>query len=378
MSNPSRRLIRVLFPCGFMLLTIPSAFSQALSQEAIVQGTIVQGTMEEIRRAPESIPKAEPELPSPIYACWNLSYQVNGIGVGRELKLKGDQGALSSTAVNASTKQPEIIQQAVKVSDVDSDGWLRRQIFLWANRLKQRSTTEYELAQVKRQIESGSLKGAALEQAKQLQQTLQALLSDPNAQAVMLSAARADAVQRYRQSQQAIKAQTRSAEQQLDAQVGQRIAQIRSALNDKNQRSQLDDQIKQITAAINSGQLKTDQLAQAKSALRELQLLRSDPNSVNQRAKEFRDQQLRTIRNNEQTALAQAQTDLSKQMLIVDNLDNVLVVVTSEANRDQTRQAGNFSPQAFSLQLKDGNYSARTCNAQGECFPVEVRARSSR
>ncbi|GAP97214.1 hypothetical protein NIES2104_37610 [Leptolyngbya sp. NIES-2104] len=345
MSKILQGLIRLtlLFSC---CLLVSSAFPQAIAAEQY-----------------DDI--AQQEIPSPIYACWRLSYSFNGTIAERELKLEGDRGMLSTL-----TAKPSVIP--VKVSDVDTDGWLRRQMFLWSNRLKQRSTTEYELAQVKQRIESGSLNGEALERAKKIQQNLQMILSDPNAQATVLKDAKADVVLGFRQTQQKIESESKLAEQQLEEQIKQRTAQIRSLLSDEKQRSQLDDQIKQLNAAISSGQLKDEQLQQAKRTLSELQTLRSNPSSIDQRAKEFRTLQLQNVQRRKRDLLDQAQTELSKQMLILDNSDNVLMLVTAQPEKEQ--KAGGFSPQAFSLQLKDGNYSAKTCNVQGECFPVEVKA----
>ncbi|GAP96423.1 hypothetical protein NIES2104_29600 [Leptolyngbya sp. NIES-2104] len=96
--------------------------------------------------------------------------------------------------------------------------------------------------------------------------------------------------------------EAKDAESQLDVQVQQRQQQITAALRDPNQAKQLDDQLKQIDAAIASGQLKGDQLEQARRAQKELQALKANPNSVADRAKEFRNQQLTGLRERRQTA----------------------------------------------------------------------------
>ncbi|MBW4444106.1 MAG: HpsJ family protein [Plectolyngbya sp. WJT66-NPBG17] len=114
------------------------------------------------------------------------------------------------------------------------------------------------------------------------------------------------------QALERIDQQTRDAESQLNAQVQQRQDQISAALRDPNQAKQLDDQLKQIDAAIASGQLKGDQLTQAQRAQKELQALKANPNSVADRAKEFRNTQLTKIREDRTKAESQARGEFWK------------------------------------------------------------------
>ncbi|MBW4422472.1 MAG: HpsJ family protein [Myxacorys californica WJT36-NPBG1] len=102
------------------------------------------------------------------------------------------------------------------------------------------------------------------------------------------------------------------AENQLDTQVQQRQGQIQAALKDPAQIKQLDDRIKQINDAISSGQLKGDQQAQAQQALKELQALKTDPNAIEGRAKDFRNQKLIEIRDRKQQLENQAKGDFWK------------------------------------------------------------------
>ncbi|MER3433418.1 MAG: hypothetical protein C4288_08300 [Leptolyngbya sp. ERB_1_1] len=114
------------------------------------------------------------------------------------------------------------------------------------------------------------------------------------------------------QALERIDRESRDAESQLNAQVQQRQDQISAALRDPNQARQLDDQLKQIDAAIASGQLKGDQLVQAQRAQKELQALKANPNSVADRAKEFRNQQLTGLRDRRQQAESQARGEFWK------------------------------------------------------------------
>ncbi|MBW4422355.1 MAG: hypothetical protein KME13_24610 [Myxacorys californica WJT36-NPBG1] len=363
MNKPSHLLIRlaVFFPCWLTVLPTPSAFSQ-----------LPAGTSRTELPSVERLFKGEFDLFSPFYDCWNLSYRLNDVAYERQLQLKGELGTLSTTILNPSTKQRERVQQAVRVSDAG----LRRQIFLGLDRIKQRRATEHVLSLISRQIESGRLKGEPLKDAKQFQQTLQTLLTHPNPQEVLLKAMKAEAVKGFQQDQQRIEAETREAEKILDEGIEQRRQQIVTILNDKEQRGQLDGQIKQITEAINSNQLEGEQLKAAKQALVELQALRSNPaNAYTKRSQAFRDQKLQEIRSRRQSLLEQAQNELSKQMLVVDNMDNGLVVVTSQtSDRDTSPRAAMTHSQAFALQIRNGNYSAKTCSAKGDCAPVEVMA----
>lgn len=114
------------------------------------------------------------------------------------------------------------------------------------------------------------------------------------------------------QALERIDQQSRTTEGQLNAQVQQRQDQISAALRDPNQSKQLDDQLRQIDAAIASGQLKGDQLEQARSAQKELQALKTNPNSVADRAKEFRNTQLTKIREERTKAEGQARSEFWK------------------------------------------------------------------
>jgi hypothetical protein len=114
------------------------------------------------------------------------------------------------------------------------------------------------------------------------------------------------------QALEQIDQRAKTAESQLNAQVQQRQDQISAALRDPNQSKQLDDQLRQIDAAIASGQLKGDQLAQAQRAQKELQALKANPNSVADRAKEFRNSQLTTIREQRTQAERQARSEFWK------------------------------------------------------------------
>jgi hypothetical protein len=102
------------------------------------------------------------------------------------------------------------------------------------------------------------------------------------------------------------------AESQLDAQVQQRRDQITNALKDPNQARQLDEQLKQIDAAINSNKVQGDQLEQLRRAQKELQALKANPNSVDERAKEFRNQRLTEIRDRRQQLESQARSEFWK------------------------------------------------------------------
>jgi hypothetical protein len=102
------------------------------------------------------------------------------------------------------------------------------------------------------------------------------------------------------------------AESQLDAQVQQRRDQITNALKDPNQARQLDEQLKQIDAAITSNRVQGEQLEQLKRAQKELQALKANPNSVDERAKEFRNQRLTEIRDRRQQLEKQARSEFWK------------------------------------------------------------------
>jgi hypothetical protein len=358
----SHRLPRLVicFPYWLALLTVSSLFSSLAVAESPSPQSVERSS------------KRSPGLSSPMYACWKLSYRLNDIAYQSQLKLEDGRGTLAATMVNSTTKPSATSERPVRVSDVDTNGWLRQQQFLWFNRIKQRSTTERELALVSQRIKSGSLNGRQLETAQQFQQALQALLSSSNPQAVGLNAVKAEAVERFRQTQQMIKGQAQEAEQQLETQVEQRRQQIITALRDPNAAKKLDAELKQIEVALNSNQLQGTQRTQLELARKELQALRANPNSVNQRAKEFRDQRLQDIRNRRQSLLEQAQGDLTQQMLTLDSGDNGLMVVPSGTSRNNlSRQVETRSP-AFSLQIKNGTYTAQACNANGVCVPVEV------
>jgi hypothetical protein len=114
------------------------------------------------------------------------------------------------------------------------------------------------------------------------------------------------------QALERIDREAKDAENQLNTQVQQRQDQITAALRDPNQSKQLDDQLKQIDAAIASGQLKGDQLTQAQRAQKELQALKANPNSVADRAKEFRNTQLTSIRERQAQATNQAKSEFWK------------------------------------------------------------------
>ncbi len=114
------------------------------------------------------------------------------------------------------------------------------------------------------------------------------------------------------QALQRIAQQSGDAEAKLNADVQQRQEQISSALRDPGQVQQLDAQLKQINDAIASGQLKGDQLQQAQRAQKELQALKANPNSVVDRAKEFRNQQLTQIRDQRVQAENQAKSEALK------------------------------------------------------------------
>ncbi|BAU10534.1 hypothetical protein LEP3755_10180 [Leptolyngbya sp. NIES-3755] len=303
---------------------------------------------------------------SPAAVCWRLSYTLNSVRHQSQLNLNRDRGTLATT-LTPSNGRPDIRRQTIRTSDVDTDGWIRRQLFFWLNRLQQRQATEQELEQLKQQIDRGNLTGTSLETAKQLQRSLQALLASSDPQTAVLSQMKTEAVQRFKQSQQQIETQAKQAEQTLEREIEQQQQQILNALRDPKQRKLLDDQLRQIDAAIRSGQLRGEQLQQAQQAQRELQQIRNNPNRIRERAQEFRAQQLESIRSSRQSALEQAQGELSKQMLMIENGDNVLVVVT-----DSTPSSNPVQPQAFSLQIRNNQYVAQTCNAKGECAPIAV------
>lgn len=98
----------------------------------------------------------------------------------------------------------------------------------------------------------------------------------------------------------------------LNSKVQQRQDQLTAALKDEKQRQQLDQQLTQIGQAIASGQLKGDQLAQATQAQKELQQLKSDPSAIESKAKDFRNQGLIKITDEQKQLKAQAETDFRK------------------------------------------------------------------
>jgi membrane-associated HD superfamily phosphohydrolase len=107
------------------------------------------------------------------------------------------------------------------------------------------------------------------------------------------------------------------AESDLNTQVQQRQEQITTALKDENQRKQLDAQLQQIDNAIKSGQVKGDDLTKLQQAQKELEQLKSDPSSVEARAKDFRNQGLIQIRDRKQQLEQQARTESWKTGLRV-------------------------------------------------------------
>ncbi|MBE9010546.1 hypothetical protein IQ250_10040 [Pseudanabaenaceae cyanobacterium LEGE 13415] len=356
----------------FLPFALRSALLGVCSSIAIAGfSPILQPTFAESSQT-QSKPRPTPQefdTISPATACWRLSYSLNSVKYQSQLNLNRDRGTLSTT-LTRQNGQPDLKQQTVRVSDVDSDGWIRRQLFFWLNRLQQRKATEQELAQINQQIDRGNLTGTDLERAKQFARSLQALLNSSEPQTAVLTQMKTEAVQRFKQSQQQLEAQAKQSEQTLVQQVEQRRQQVLAALREPNQRRQLEEQLRQINAAIRSGQLRGDQLKQAQQAQRELQQLRDNPNSVEERAKEFQAQQLKEIRSELQRALEQARAELSKQMLMIENRDNILVVVTSTPEDARAREG--TVPQAFSLQIRNNQYDARTCNANGECVPITV------
>lgn len=345
---------------GVYGLTLIVGFNPSLQSAIAVERSSIPSDRRPTPRNFNSIPPA---------ACWRLSYTLSGVTYQSQLNLKGNQGTLSTT-LTSSVERPNLRQQLVNVSDVDRDGWIRRQLFLWLNRLQQRKATEQELTQISQQINRGNLTGTDLEAAKQFQQSLQALLTSSDPQAVVLTRLKAEAVQQFQQSQRQIESDAKQAERTLTQQIEQRQQQILSALRDPQQRKQLEDQLRQIDAAIASGQLRGDQLKQTQQAQRELRRLRANPNSVSERAREFQAQQLVGLRDSQKRALQQARGELSKQMLMIENNDNVLVMVTS--NPDNSSSSNAVQPQAFSLQIRNNQYTAKTCNANGECAPVTI------
>lgn len=101
-------------------------------------------------------------------------------------------------------------------------------------------------------------------------------------------------------------------EQALDVQVQQRLLQLQEQVKDK---AQLDQQLKALTDAINSGQIKGDQLEQAKKEQQNLEKLKTDPNYLNTMAKEAKDQALMKIRNDRQKLEEQARSEATKTSL---------------------------------------------------------------
>lgn len=114
------------------------------------------------------------------------------------------------------------------------------------------------------------------------------------------------------QALERIDQQAKTTESQLNAQVQQRQDQISAALRDPNQARQLETELKKIDDAIASGQLKGDQLEQARRAQKELQALRANPNSVADRAKEFRNAELTKLREERARAEGQARNEFWK------------------------------------------------------------------
>ncbi|MGI0492904.1 HpsJ family protein [Alkalinema pantanalense CENA528] len=98
-------------------------------------------------------------------------------------------------------------------------------------------------------------------------------------------------------------AQTTQEEQTLELQVQQRLGQLQDQVKDK---AKLDQELKALTEAVNSGQLKGDQLEQAKKAQQDLEKLKSDPNHLNNMAKEFKEKELMRIRENRKKVEDQA------------------------------------------------------------------------
>jgi hypothetical protein len=116
------------------------------------------------------------------------------------------------------------------------------------------------------------------------------------------------------QARSRISQQAGDAENQLNLQVQQRRDQIANALRDPNAAKKLDDELKQIEAALNSNQIQGNQRTQLEQARKELQALKAnpEPNSIDQRAKQFRDERLTEIRQKREQLEGQAQSEFWK------------------------------------------------------------------
>ncbi len=128
----------------------------------------------------------------------------------------------------------------------------------------------------------------------------------------------------------------------LNSKVQQRQDQLTAALKDEKQRQLLDQQLTQIGQAIASGQLKGDQLAQAQQAQKELQQLKTDPSAIESKAKDFRNQGLIKIADEQKQLKAQAETDFRKTSVRVGLSSLLLALGYSIIGWTGLREMGVF------------------------------------
>ena len=128
----------------------------------------------------------------------------------------------------------------------------------------------------------------------------------------------------------------------LNNKVQQRQDQLTAALKDEKQRQLLDQQLAQISQAIASGQLKGDQLTQATQAQKELQDLKTNPSAIESKAKDFRNQGLIKIADEQKQLKAQAETDFRKTSIRVGLSSLLLALGYSIIGWTGLRELGVF------------------------------------
>lgn len=114
-----------------------------------------------------------------------------------------------------------------------------------------------------------------------------------------------------------ISKQSQQQEQQLAAQVQQRLGQLQEQVKDKGK---LEAELKQINEIVASGQINgqkvpSDQMELLKKSQKDLQKLKDDPNYLQVMAKEASDQELQKVRENKQKTEEQARSEATKTSL---------------------------------------------------------------
>jgi ABC-type multidrug transport system fused ATPase/permease subunit len=107
---------------------------------------------------------------------------------------------------------------------------------------------------------------------------------------------------------------TKQDEDQVNAQVQQRLVQLQEQVKDK---AKLEAELKQINEVVNSGQvngqkLEAAQIEQLKKSQKDLQKLKDDPSYLQTMAKEASDQELQKIRERKQKIEEQARAEAIK------------------------------------------------------------------